>query len=42
VNAAYLASTGRPAPISVLKAELRVGQPKAQQLRDLLRTKRSA
>lgn len=36
VNAASIADTGRPAGISRLRAELRVGQAKAQQLRDAL------
>jgi len=37
VNAASVAETGRPAGISRLRAELRVGQAKAQQLRDHLK-----
>ncbi|HEV3170817.1 MAG TPA: DUF2637 domain-containing protein [Actinocrinis sp.] len=36
VNAAAIAETGRPAGVSRLRADLRIGQAKAQQLRDHL------
>jgi hypothetical protein len=38
VDAAHRLAHGRPAPIRVLKAELGVGQPKAELLRDALAT----
>ncbi|OKK06971.1 hypothetical protein AMK26_10450 [Streptomyces sp. CB03234] len=40
VNAAYLDLHGRPAPVAVLKSMLRIGQDKAQQLRDQLQPDR--